>query len=607
MLAALAGGMDGIGLGYACALLQVQLAIGLAIGGITLAVSKSSELRRQLANSPWQAALRADAAAAAPALMLAAFAMLQVRAEAMGLLTMVGLLMAGLSVFVGFMYTFLTTLCGGEVPDVDAVTGDITEKAIGKVLSMAKAVGLMLLLFAPVPGSAQLTVASALMRLAFMAEAFCAFASTCGFRESGLAEACIDVVRALQVAPLLGALAIMDHMAWGSSSVLSLPFQPGFYCSIALAAQVALILLLSLGCGGGLQEGSAACKRVAAINRLAGAGLCLGLLGCIVSVAWGTCEFALSTSGINIQWGEPMVATAIALTKLVFLAQLLEVAAPEPVEATPQENNHHGHEAAEAEAEGGDEALEQPAAQPQVVSPGISEPMKVITARAPGIALALVAMQMSSSEASHSAVDYFLAVFNLPFRIGFPICIAAMWLQVILLLAFTFCHCEEQPVPVPSLDGTGTLVWSQASKVRTVVLVLLQGGLFVGILGLGFIRASASLVAFFAIILPCLPKEGKSNIASAMGWIAHGMQSCGGVFGSQLEAYMAQRRKLAEAAAAKKAEEVLADEGDEEKKPKKNPKKETETLEEEEGGKKKKVPNPSPKKAAPKASKKKKN
>lgn len=72
--------------------------------------------------------------------------------------------------------------------------------------------------------------------------------------------------------------------------------------------QVALIIVLHFGCGGGLKGGCAAYHFVVMMNRLAGLGICVGLMGSICRVIVGTYEFSILASGISIQWGEPAIA-----------------------------------------------------------------------------------------------------------------------------------------------------------------------------------------------------------------------------------------------------------------------------------------------------------
>jgi len=567
MFARVALSVEGAGLGYACTLLQLHLGLGYVIGIVTLGVGTIPQLRKQLADVPWQAALRADAAAARPALLLVVFALVQVRAEAMGLVTMVGLIVAAFSVFVTTFLVMLVPLCGGQVPEVSVETGDINSKTIEigvwlarvvQFLRILKACGQLPLLVATLPGGVQLAIASAIIRLALTAEVLGTIATTIGFAESALAEACADAAKVLQFAPLLGGLVIMDHMAWGAASILSLPFQPSLYCALGLAAQVALILVLHFGCRGGLQVGCAACDRVDKLNRLAGAGICLGLLGCIVSVFMGTCELTLSQSGVSFQWGQLTSLNALILAQLTFFTQVLTTFAPEPLENTSEG-------AVQDAADGEDHEAAEPL---QLTSPGISEPMQVITSRAPGIILALVAMHMGAAEASDSGgfLNNLAATFSVPFRAGFPLCVAAMVLQVFLLFIFTAYHCEDVPVPEPPMDGTGTLQWEPESEtwrkmsehLRNVTLLLLQVGLLLGILGLGLLPWLVIKIVLFLFVFPLLPQQGKSNIYKAIGWLAFGLKSLGGVFGDRLEAYLQARRAIAEAEASAAAEQAAA-------------------------------------------------
>jgi len=341
-----------------------------------------------------------------------------------------------------------------------------------------------------------------------------------------------------------------------------------------VAVQVALILVLHFGCGGGLKGGSAACHWCSMLNRLASGGICLGLFGCIWSIILGTYELSVSQSGINIQWGEPAIATAIVLAKLILLNHVLEFFAPEAAEATSPDvaaeatnhNHNEEHEAGEDLTDGNAEAAE-PASVPQAASAsqaGVSESMKIITSRAPGIILGLVALQMGSAETSSvGLLNRFLTAFSVPFRVGFPLCAAAMVVQVFMLLAFAAYHCEVAPRPEPPLDATGTLQWEPESEtgrkvvgnIRAIVLLELQGGLVLGVLGLGLLPLIIIKLAFLVIVYPCMPKQGKSNVLEAIGWKIFFFKSCLGAIGTQLEAHFAERRRISEAAAAQQASE----------------------------------------------------
>lgn len=576
MFASLAGGVAGMGLGYACTLLQLHLGLGLAVGCISWAVGSNAQLQRQLAGVQWQAALQAWSAAARPALLLAVFALVQVRAEAMGFLTMVGLLVAAASVFLATLLMGLLPLCGAAAPEVCADTGDIVGKTlhsagwrqVAKVLSILKACGQLPLLVAAVPGGAQLAIASGIARLALTAEVLHAFSTAFGFGESVLAEAAADVARALQIAPLLGGLVVMDHMAWGPASFLALPFQPCFYLAMGLFAQVALVLVLQFACGGGLKGGSAACSRLGQLNSLTSAGICLSTCACIWSIIAGTYEFSFSQSGLNIQWGEPGIATAIILAKLVFMTQVFEFFAPEAeaVQEAPT-NGVTNHSEDQDEDEDGAVAAAPEPVQAQLVAPGVSEPMRAITSRAPGIILGLVAMQLSDANSSDDGFfDFILSTFSVPFRAGFPLCAVAMMLQVFLLLAFTAFHCEVVPVPEPVLDATGTLQWEPESQtgrkvvggLRNIALVLITGGSFLGMLSLGLLPWILIKVVIFVVVFPVMPSKGKTNIAEAFSWAGFFLKTVLGAMGSHVEALLAKQRAIAEAAAAKKADLILA-------------------------------------------------
>lgn len=292
----------------------------------------------------------------------------------------------------------------------------------------------------------------------------------------------------------------------------------------------------------------------------------MGLLGCIWRVVLGTYEMSISPSGISIQWGEPAIANAIVLAKLVFLTKILEFFAPEDADAAATSQM-------QAHMDGQNGAAVEPAQiSPKPASPGVSEPIKKITYRATGIILGLVASQMGPAEAPGiKFLEPVFAALSVPFRLGFPLCTAAMIMQVFMVLAFAAYHCEAEPVPEPPLDGTGTLQWEPESEtgrkvvgsIASMTMLLLQGGLTFGMLGLGVLPWVVIKLGFFLFVFPFMNAQGKSNVMNALGWHFYFMRSFLGVLGAKFEAYMEERRKVteaAEAAAAKQAAEALAEE-----------------------------------------------
>jgi hypothetical protein len=280
------------------------------------------------------------------------------------------------------------------------------------------------------------------------------------------------------------------------------------------------------------------------LSFVADGSFTLGMLGCIASIVFLTFEFSVSQTGITVQWGNPLVAIAIKLAAMVFLTQFLGLFAPD-------------EDSANAEA--------------GLCCEGTLASMKAITSRAPVLMLALIAMQVGSSGSSELGfLGSALAALSAPFKLGLIPVAVAMKLQIVLLLAYVSFHCDESTTPTPPLDATGTLAWEPKSemgqncmtRLRSVVLLLLQGGLITGMLGMGVLPWIPIKLVLILIVFPCLPQTGKSNIMEGFGIAGLALQSCGGVIGEKVEAVLAKKRAAAEAAAAKKAAEIVETEGE---------------------------------------------
>lgn len=581
LIARFFGGVKGVMLGYACTLLQLHLGMGLVTGSITWAVGSNERVRAQLAGVEWQAVLKAWASAARPAALLVAFALIQVRAEAIGIISIVGLFLAGISTFLGTYLIVFVSICGGEVPDVKEGSGALLSKlfvpGLAKILNIIRAIGLLLLLAATLPEGTQLIIASGIIRSAIAAEVFSVLASAVGLEESLFAEVAADSASAMDIAPLVAALAVLDELSWAETSLLALPLQPMLYVAGGLASQVALIIVLHFGCGGGLKGGCAACTMVGVINRLARVGICLGLVLSIFRIMATTFECHLTMTGINIQWGELAIATALALCNLSLLGQIAQIAesdSPDQSQAVNVANGTDDH----SEKEHAESTIRSDEHQALA---GVSEPVKIITSRATGMILGLVALQMGAAETSgNSARAFFSAAFSGTWKIGFPLCALAMVLQLFLLVAFSISHIDEVPARDAVLDGTGTVEWEVQGKTgrklfescRSTAILLSQGGLSLGVLSLGVLPwIIVSLILLF-VVFPMLPKQGKANAMNGLGWFFFFLRGCLGSLGAKVEAYLDEKRKKAEdeeARAARMAAEALAgEEADQERKAK---------------------------------------
>lgn len=543
MLLSFMGGTSAVGLSYACTLLQLHLGLSFFIGAVSVMASayRASQPNAKASAGRPEAIPAAVEDVGKQLLTLAAFTLVQVpegdwNSQGIGFSTLLCLLLS----VIGYAFTlFCSNLTFSGV------------KILRLWSYICYIVPTFLLLFAPLPGGVQLAVASGVIRLGLAAEVIRASALAFGVddpEDSAVAEACSDVKDALHLAPLLGGLSIMEYTAWGGSALFSLPFQPSFYFALGLAAQVALVLVLHFACGGGLQAGSGACDRVAFLNRAAKGGICVGITGCLTSAALGLCEFSVSRSGISIQWGEPTVAAAIVLAKLSLLTQIFEFFAPEAQSAVSQESNGNHEEINGAAA---------PAA-------GLADGLKSITGRANALLLALVAMQLGSSQdTSIGALKWIMDMFAAPFRFGFVLCTAALILQVLMLFAFAAYHCDAAQSPEAPLDATGTLAWQPVSKtarkvvgmLRGFVLLLLHVGLFLGLLGLGLASWVALPLVFFMLLVVPMQDQPGLGLASASAYL----KQCSGAFGELNEAYQAKRRSVAEAAAAQAAADLAAE------------------------------------------------
>lgn len=567
MLLSFWGGTSAMGLSYACTMLQLHLGLSFFIGAISLMAA--AHHASQPNPKRFEAVPQVVEEVGRHLALLAAFALLQVPD---GDWTTTGISFSMILALIINTAGYLVAVFYGQTRQYfeGTIVGKF-DKVLHVVVNVWHIVSAIPLLFTVLPGGVQLSIASAVVRLALTAEVIRSLAVLSGLKESVLDEACGDVKDALCLAPLLSGLAISEHAAWGAGTLVSIPFQPSFYFALGLAAQVALVLVLHFACGGGLKTGSAACNRVVFFNLIAKGGVCLGIIGCVVSIFYGLFEFSFSRSGFSIHWGQPTLAATLILALMALLSELAKLFAPALQKATiAQESNGFKHtEACEEEAD----VAEAPRDEADLpAAAGLAEALTSITSRAPGLTLALAALQMGSSEAySFPALQPVVDMFNAPFRAGFLLCTIAMMLQVFMVCSFTAYHCDVVPAPETPLDVTGTLRWEPegvtARKVigmlRGLVLLLLHLGLLLGTLGLGML---AWVIGPLAISMVLMQEDTPwLGMASAVAY----MKSTCGVFGAWSEAYMANKRKIAEEAAARQADEVLATEEQEQKKPRK--------------------------------------
>jgi hypothetical protein len=600
-------GVGGIGHDYVTALLQLHLGLGFVIAIVSYAVGVSTELRERLSAVPWHGAIKAVEAAAAPLLLLSAYALVQLQAQAMSFLHVVALIVAGSSVLGVTLFTALVPICGGDVPEVDAVSGDVTEAGeespqslpkftrFLRFLSVVKALGQLLLLSASFPGveHSHLVCASALARLALFAEAVGAISLALGFKDGVVTPTCSDVVKVLRSTTLVSGLAIMadigisKHMANGtdmgmvSGSIWALPFQPIFYCAVGLYSLVGITLVLDISCGGRCLAGSAADKRVATIEYAGKGVLVIGLLTSIVWIAMDTFDVRVQPkwTGLSVEWGEPLVAIAVTIASLAFLAELVDFFFYRTSdEASP---------AIEGKA----------TCEKRSAFSGIAEEMETITSRASCLILALLATHITVARCPAESLDAYLMALTSPLRLGFLLCSVVILMQIVLLVAFRFSSRDSESDAI--MDATGTIMCDSAKHISQLLAV----GLGMSIMSMGVSVCAVVGVVIIGLVYLFLPQQGKATIIEALGWIATGLKSCFGVIGRRVDEFLEQRRKIAEAKAAERAaqlerETIAATEHVENEKAQKKSKAEP-------GEPKKKQPNPSPKKAASKGAKKK--
>jgi len=558
MVLNLDGGV-GIGLGYASVLLQLELGIGLVTAFFCTLAALSAQLTNRLEDVPWEATFRAAAAAASPCLLLVVFTLAQVKGGAEDIVTPVGLLVAEVAVFLGTLLVILGPLFGGEVPEVDVRTGDILSKSfedgsgaatrygsLARVLSACRALAQLMLLVAALPGGSslvQLIFASGLARLALFVQALLGIANALAVEEGPFMAACTDVARTLSVVPFISGLTLLELSLWGPSSVMLMPLDPAVWCGFAVVAQVALILVVRFGLGGTIEEKGQrdfdflicvleddevlpGANRLTLIQNLLRAVYYLPMAALILKILVGTYTVTGSLSGLCVQWGDPLTLTASSLAVITYFSQILDFAAPD---VEPMTNGALDEAEDEAEDEVGP-------------SPGISEPLKVITNRAPGLLLACIVAQMTAEEAP---------TLLLSLRYSFVLVLVAIGIQIAMLVTFAVCNCDVVPAPEPPLDASGSLNWEALGVIRAFTMLLLQGGLLLGCMSLGVLPWLVIGCPLFLIIYLCSPAEAKEVAQDILSVLKS-------TFLSRLEAYLEKRREAAQAAAAKRAAERKA-------------------------------------------------
>lgn len=510
--------------GSAVVLLQANLGVGLLLGALGVAVSSSHEVRSQLEGKPWEATLRSAAKAVSPAPLLIAYALVQVRAAPADMLASTGLLVSGASVFLS---TFLAIL--GPVLGARFATAS-------RVLHVIRAFGQMLMVFGRMPAGVELFCASLFIRAALAARS--ASAVSCALSLGS--DASEDVEQVVAMAPLIGAIALLDNMAWGPSGVMAVPFQASLLCTVLLG----LVVAVRFGMGGsvtsagrhamdvqfedGLFEGIRS-KLVALIFVVLAFSVC--------RVFVGTFGIQVSTSSISIAWGDLLTASAAKVALLIVGTYIVSFVPAGPLDEAEEETDGippiNGMEVANGVSKTHGKGL------------GMLDYMKAIVAPAEVLVLALIAAQMGSQQETSLGA--------LPFKYGFILAALGVGLQIVSLLAFATANAGKKGAE-PCFDTTGTIQWAAEDGtlmfgLRSLTLLCLECGLLLGCLGLG---ATPMVVGFVTstgalfVLSPAETRQTGIKVATLI-W---------GSFTGGVEAIIEQQRAAQEAAAARRAAAV---------------------------------------------------
>jgi len=557
---------DGIGLSFASVLLQLHLMATLAFWFVGSVLGSSSESTYQkLRASSWQATLGRACDASGPARLVAVFALIQARGGASDVLTSYGLYMTAVPVCLITLFVVLIPGCGSEVPEVNASSGDVEEtnsQTLGmlcKVLSAVRAVGQLLLIFAAPPQGLQLICASVLVRFAFLLAAVGSLARFCG----STSEARDDALRVLgsSLAPMVGSLALLDHVAWGPSSYLLAPLQPVLYCSAAALAQVSLVFSANWILGGRVEEAEqsesadfdfkfelgedseadGAGIRLETLRQITAGGFFLALLLGLGRVSLGVFGLEFGMKGACVKWGEPAAAMAVVM----YLIQFAVFSAQYCVGTGKA-------------SEGG--------------TPGVMYYAKLLMEPVSSLIIALVCAHMTiadqppreSWEAAETS-EIAMEVAQAPLRYGFILAAFAVIGQVKLMTLRSMMNGGASQMP---FDCTGTVKFDdmEISPARAVMscsrwmtVTMLLAGVLLGCIGLGALTFGAALLALGSLFV-VLPSASKQIVGEVFGMFFAVLGSLFEVFGmffgmffSVGGAFMENQRLQKEAAAAKHA------------------------------------------------------
>jgi hypothetical protein len=562
----------GIGLGFASVLVQASLGIKFGMAAISTAVCSSSTIRQKMDKYNWQTLLSALNQALAHAPLLAVFGLIQARGKSSDVVSFFGLGVACTSMFIQVLIVILVPAFGAEVPEVDRFTGDIITLSLGqskwvvpaKMLSCMRALAEIGLIFGSTPASLQLFCASAFVRLSFAVFGIGSLGAALGLPSLGsFSEARADAEHIVSVAPILGGLALLDHIAWGSDSLLAAPLQPVVYCTLFAMAQVALIFVVRMALEAGvnlaskralyfsfnLEEGME--SRVCVVRQMTMSGFCLGLAMGIVRVVVGIFGVQVALSGITVTWREPLVACGTLMLAVHFAVLCMEYFVGKMADEVAKIEN------APVEASASDEKPEISVTFVPDIPSETGEYLKALVLAFVAVHTALpppVDYDVIDPDPFDFVVNFAVA----PFRYGFLLAAVGVCLQVATLAFFSM----SPPTSAAVVDCTGTMHWDKDSNTGTTgatfvqytTLVFLELGLFLGCIGMGGYIWAPVFFVIVPLIMLLLPSESRQALFDVLSISTCIMGYFGSSVFAKLEAFYLSRRLASEAAASRRAE-----------------------------------------------------
>jgi len=556
------------GLGCASTVLQVHLGTGLVLMYVSSAVRAGKPLGKVLEGTCWHHALHKAAQASASAPALVAHALIQVYGSAMDQVSWLGLALAAAAVVLGAASAVLGPMMGAGANGIaangvngahHAVPAEPTPpktSALSRICSALLGSALVLLIFGNIPSDVQLLSAAALVRMALSVRAAGAYIHAVSSKGSN-AALLVDLERIIDLAPLVSCLALFDYNSTGATSVATALFRPVVYCALLGLAQANLVLLKHAFFGtaaagqpaAGLdlsfsledtraQEGPQGPPALERLLRLAQAAFYTAAAVAVGYALSTSFSVTVSTTGFSVSWGgSPLLGAACLLQALivgVFAAEFLFLR----LASSAKKDVPNGVEAA---------------------GPGLAAYLKAVVAPSQALVLALLV----SSRVQMVGKLSFMA---LP-RYGLVAAVAGVTMQVVLLLLFALAHANDYPPKEPLVDCTGTL--EEGGLVRALTLCLLQGGIALGIVGMGFVGWLAAGAVCGPLVYLVLPKAARYGINSAsVALVSTLLAQLGDTFsvvGDFLEKQRAAREARRAKQAAEKAALLLEEEGAEKK------------------------------------------